>query len=64
MRDRRAHHAHVPLAGEIDVGGEAALAGQQRAIFETRDGAADELARRRHFARISFAAARTALMMF
>ena len=64
MRHGRAHNAHMPLAGEIDVGGEAALAGQQRAIFEPRNRAADELARRRHFARICCAAARTALMMF
>jgi hypothetical protein len=54
----------MPLAGEIDIGGKTALAEQERTILETRNRAADEFARRRHFARISFAAARTALMMF
>ena len=64
VRDRRAHHAHGPLAGKRNVGGEAALADEQRAVFQTRNGAADEFGRRRHFPRISLAAARTALMMF
>ncbi len=64
VRHRRAHHAHRPLAGEIDVGGEAALPGQQRAVFQARDGTADEFGRPAHVPRISFAAARTALMMF
>ena len=42
MRDRRAHHAHDPLAGEVDVGGEAAAAGQQRPVFQARQRAADD----------------------
>ncbi len=42
VRHGRAHHAHMPLAGKVDVGGEAALAGQQRAIFQTRNGTADK----------------------
>ena len=42
MRQRRAHDAHGPLAGKRNVGGEAALAGKQRAVFQTRDGTADE----------------------
>ena len=64
VRHGRAHHAHVPLAGKRNVGGETALAEQQRAVFQPRNGAADEFGRSRHFPRISFAAARTALMMF
>ena len=64
VRHRRAHHAHDPLAGKRDIGGETALAQQQRAVFQTRNGAADEFGRGGHFPRISLAAARTALMMF
>ena len=60
----RAHHAHRPLPGKRNVGGEASLAQQQRAVFQTRNGAADEFGRGRHFPRIASAAARTALMMF
>ena len=59
MGDRRAHHAHVKLAGEVDVGGEAALAGEERPVLEPADRPADE----RHH-RIFSAAARTALRMF
>ncbi len=62
--DRRAHHAHMQLPRKRDVGGEAALPGEQRPIFQTRDGAADEFRPRRHLPRISFATARTALTMF
>ena len=54
VRDGRAHHAHVPLAGKRDVGGEAALAGEQRAVLQPRHGAADELSRCGHWPRISF----------
>ena len=39
------HHAHVQLMGERDVGGKAAVAGDERPIFETRDRAADEVHR-------------------
>ena len=64
VRDGRTHHSHAPLAGKRNVGGKAPLAQEQRAVFQARDGAADEFGRGGHFARIAWAAARTALMMF
>ena len=39
----RADHAHVQLMRERDVGGEAAIAGDERPIFKTRDRTADEV---------------------
>jgi hypothetical protein len=54
----------MPLARKRNVGGEVALAGEKWPIFQTWDGTADEFRRGGHFPRISFAAARTALMMF
>ncbi len=43
------NHAHVQLMRERDVGGEAAIAGDERPVFETRYRAADEV----HSARAS-----------
>ena len=59
MRYRRADDAHMELAGEIDVGGEAALSGEERPVLEPPDRAADDAHHR-----IFSAAARTALRMF
>ena len=42
MRDRRADDAHVELAGEVDVGGEAALPGEERPVLQPPDRAADD----------------------
>ena len=42
VRHRRAHHAHGELVREADIGGELAVPGHQRAIFEALDRAADE----------------------
>ena len=39
------HHAHVQLMRKRDVGGEAAIAGDERPIFKTRDRTADEVHR-------------------
>ena len=39
----RTNHAHVQLMGKRDVGGEAAVAGDERPIFKTRYRAADEV---------------------
>ena len=52
VRDRRAHHAHVQLAREGDVGGEPAAAGQQRPIFE-REPSGRRICRRPSLPRIS-----------
>ncbi len=59
MGERRAHHPHVALAGEIHVGGETALSGQQWPVLEPPDRLADDAHQR-----IFSAAARTALRMF
>ena len=48
MRDRRAHHAHMPLAGKRDIACKAALAGEERAILQARDGTADKFLFSRH----------------
>ena len=37
VRDRRAHHAHVKLRGEGDIGREQTTAEHQRRILKTRD---------------------------
>ena len=42
MGHRRAHDAHVELAGKADVGGEAALSGEERPVLEPPDRAADD----------------------
>ena len=64
------HQPHLPAElGFYDLRlpeireAQAALAREQRPVFETRNGTADEFGRGRHFLRISMAAARTALMM-
>jgi hypothetical protein len=58
-RDRRAHHPHVKHLRYLDIGRKAAAAGQQWAVFEALNRAADQA----HL-RISAAAASTDFRMF
>ena len=70
VSSRRAHDTHCPLAGKRNIGCEAALAGEERAVLEPWNGTANEFLfggherKSAHPFRMSFAAARTALIMF